>query len=181
MDPLLGEIRLFPFNYAPSGWALCNGQSLAVTGNQALYSLIGNLYGGNNQNFNLPNLNGRAIIHKSAQYPTQGVAGGAEAVTLVAANLPAHTHSILANNSYDLGNPNTNFLSNTNVKTAGATVTTNASIANLYAVNPQANTLTTLLSSSVTSTGGGGAHENRSPFLVLNYCIAISGLYPPRP
>ena len=180
MDPLVGEIRLFPFNYAPSGWALCNGQSLPVSTNQALYALIGNLYGGNAQNFNVPNLNGRAIISTSAQYPVQGTAGGSETVTLTTANLPPHTHSILTNNSYDLGNPNANFLGNPNVKTTGSSAATNASTANFYAVNPQPSTVTNLLPTSVTATGGGGAHENRSPYLVMNYCIALQGIWPPR-
>lgn len=178
MDPLLGEIRLFPFNYAPDGWALCNGQSLPVTGNQALYALLGNMYGGTQQNFNLPNLNGRAIIRTSAQLPTQGASGGSETVTLTTANLPPHTHPVIANNSYELANPNGNFLGNPYIKTPGSAGAPNSSTANMY--NMGTAPLTNLLPASVTDAGAGGAHENRSPYLVLNYCIAVQGIFPPR-
>src|SRR5690349_17732612 len=97
--PYVGEIRVFGGNFAPAGWALCNGQTIAIDQNQALYALIGTTYGGDGQNtFNLPNLQGRCLIHQgtapSGTTYVEGQTGGAETVTLVAGQLPSHTHAL---------------------------------------------------------------------------------------
>lgn len=99
-EPFIGEIRLFGFGFAPQGWATCDGQALNINQNQALYALIGTTYGGSGTTFNLPDLRGRTLLHRSTTDPTylEGKGGGSEAVTLTAASqLPAHTHALAAN------------------------------------------------------------------------------------
>jgi microcystin-dependent protein len=180
MDNYLGEIRIFSYNRIPRGWAPCNGQLLAIAQNQALFALLGVYYGGNGTtNFALPNLNGRTIMGtgtstSGTNYPI-GSAAGTETVTLNNGQLPAHTHLVNTNNSYDVGSPSTNFLANPN--TQGGSPVANKATVNLYTPTP--GTLTPL-APAVTSAGGNQPHENRMPFLVLSYCIALQGVFPSR-
>jgi len=181
MDNFIGEIKLYPYTRIPNGWMPCNGQSLVIQQNAALYALLGLQFGGNNTNFNLPNLNGRAIVGAGINPTTgtayvQGQSGGAEGVTLSTANLPQHTHYINVNTSYDIFPPGTNFLGNPNTPTQTKKNTANA---NLY--NAGTAPMTTLPTNTIASIGGGQAHENRQPYLPLVYCIATTGIFPPRP
>ena len=157
--PFLGEIKMFSFNFAPNGWALCNGQLLPINQNQALFSILGTTYGGNGQtNFALPNLRGRTPIHFGGGH-TLGEASGTERHTLSISELPTHTHSVQANtNAANAGLPTNNFFSAT-----GA-----------YAGSPNA----AMLPSTLTNTGGSQPHENMSPYLVISFCIALQGIFP---
>jgi microcystin-dependent protein len=169
MDPFVGEIRLFSFSFAPKGWSTCDGQSLAIYQNQALYALIGTTYGGSGSNFNLPDLRGRTMLHRSIVPPVyqEGVAGGTETVALTGTSqLPAHTHGLTANS----GAGTTNVPRN-NVPAAVADATKFA-----YAtVKASPATYLPALSST-----GGASHNNMQPSLTLNYCIALSGIFPAR-
>ena len=168
MDPFIGELRLFGFNFAPRGWALCNGQLLAISQNTALFSLLGTMYGGNGQTtFALPDLRGRAPL-AFGQGPgltnrDQGEVGGVEAVTLTAATLAPHGHTVAASSTPTTKNPSGGVPS---VTAAGSSYGT-----------------TTDLSMSPSMIGGGGSgqpHENMPPYLVLNWCIALEGIFPAR-
>lgn len=162
-EPFLSEIRLFSFNFAPKGWALCNGQLLPINQNQALFSLLGTTYGGNGQtNFALPNLQGRVPIHFGGSH-TLGETGGEQNHTLTQAELPPHTHVARASPANaDSPVPGNNLLASAN---------------NLY-TSPL--NLTALLPASVSSAGGSQAHLNMQPFLTLNFCIALQGIFPSR-
>lgn len=171
MDPYLGQIQAFGFNFAPRGWAFCRGQLLPINQNQALFSLLGTMYGGDGRTtFALPDLQGRAIVG-FGQGPglsalNQGAKGGTETVTLQVANLPAHNHQITATDS----DANSDEASN------GARLgTTGVSI---YASGGSASV--TLAPDSTTPTGGSQPFQNRSPFLGTNYCIAVTGIFPSR-
>ena len=167
-EPFLSEIRIFSFNFAPKGWALCNGQLLPINQNQALFSLLGTTYGGNGQtNFALPNLRGRASVHVGSGH-TLGEAAGSSAVTVNIQQLPTHTH-FLSNNmavvsdttNATQGAPAGNNWANTG-KVQWCTSPPNATM------NPQA----------VTNVGGSQPHTNMQPYLVLNFCIALQGIFP---
>lgn len=159
-EPFLSEIRIMSFNFAPKGWALCNGQLLPINQNQALFSLLGTTYGGNGQtNFALPNLQGRLPIHFGAGH-ILGERGGASSQTLSLQEMPGHTHTLTANNSNaTTTEPTNNVFASTPVYHAPT---------NLVSLNPQ----------SVTSVGGSQAHNNMQPYLVLNFCIALQGIFP---
>ena len=167
-EPFLSEIRIFSFNFAPKGWALCNGQLLPINQNQALFSLLGTTYGGNGQtNFALPNLRGRASIHVGSGH-TLGEAAGSTAVTINIQQLATHTHFLTnnmavvdANQNATQGAPGGNNWANTG-KQIWCTSQPNASM------NPQA----------VGNVGGSQAHTNMQPYLVLNFCIALQGIFP---
>lgn len=182
MEGYLGEIRIFPYNRIPHGWMACNGQALARNPNMALFALLAYTYGGENDNFNLPNLNGRVIVgtgigNTGTAYQI-GTAGGKEKEVLTPANLPPHTHPINVCDTYDTVTPNTNFLGNPNV--ASGTATNLANI-NRYKTSSGASSLVPLNSKSVTDTGASAAHENRMPFLTLTYCICTrGGVFPQR-
>ncbi len=162
--PFLGELRLMSFNFPPRGWALCNGQMLAINQNQALFSLLGTTYGGNGQTtFALPDLRGRTGIHRGAGF-AQGQAGGAERHTVSISELPPHTHTPRA-------------------LTTDATTTTGkghylAGAPNGFVPAAEAQQLVALDPASVTDVGGSQPHENRQPHLVLNWCIALQGIFP---
>lgn len=167
-EPFLAEIRIFSFNFAPKGWALCNGQFLPINQNQALFALLGTTYGGNGQTtFALPNLQGRASIHEGSGH-TLGEAAGSSAVTINQQTMPTHTHFlssnmavVSANQNATLGNPGGNNWAN-NGKQIWNTGQPNA------VMNPQA----------VGNVGGSQPHTNMQPFLVLNFCIALQGIFP---
>ena len=167
-EPFLSEIRIFSFNFAPKGWAACNGQFLPINQNQALFSLLGTVYGGNGQTtFALPNLQGRAQVHEGNGH-TLGEAAGSSAVTINIQQLPTHTHPLAnnmavvdANQNATQGAPGGNNWAN-NGKQMWNTGQGNA------VMNAQA----------VGNVGGSQAHTNMQPYLVLNFCIALQGIFP---
>lgn len=161
-QPFMGELRLMSFNFPPKGWALCNGATLSIAQNQALFALLGTTYGGNGQTtFQLPDLRGRVPVHAGNGW-TQGTTAGEDAHVLNVNELPTHTHTLqMSSADADTAVPTGHVLAATN---------------NGYA--PPGQTRTTLTPASVTANGGGQAHENRPPYLTLSWCIAISGIFP---
>jgi microcystin-dependent protein len=161
-EPFLSEIRIMSFNFAPKGWALCNGQFLPINQNQALFSLLGTTFGGDGRvNFALPDQRGRVPIHVGDGH-TLGERGGEQAHTLSISELPTHTHfdnvsSIAVNGN---ANPANRFLGGGNNAYAAPQ--------NLTLLNPQ----------TVTTVGGSQAHLNMQPFLALTFCIALQGIFP---
>jgi microcystin-dependent protein len=164
-EPFLSEIRLMSFNFAPKGWAQCNGQLLPINQNQALFSLLGTTYGGNGQTtFGLPDLRNRVPMH-TGQGHLLGEKGGEFNHTLSQGELPMHTHTAAASSATQNG-----FQVPENRYLGGG--------GNVY--HPVAPQLTGLRSQSVTTVGGSQAHENRQPYLTLNFCIALQGIFPSR-
>lgn len=163
MEPFLGQITVFPFGYAPRGWALCNGQLLPINSNQALFSLLGTQFGGNGTtNFALPNLQSRTPLHFGNGYNI-GQAAGEENHTLVPGEMPAHTHAAVASSSAaDQSSPAGNFWGSQGQS--------------IYASSPNA----TMNPATIANFGGNGPHPNMAPFLTLNFCIAIEGIFPSR-
>lgn len=163
--PFLAEVKIISWNFAPQGWAFCNGQLLPINQNQALFSIMGTSYGGNGQTtFALPDLRGRAALHRGSQNSTPGTKGGQEFHTLTQSEMPAHNHIAQASNTDgDIQVPTGNVLA--------------ASAAKMYTA---ANNLTTLSPASITNVGQSQPHENRQPFLVLNFIIALIGIFPSR-
>lgn len=162
-DPFLSEIRIFSFGFPPKGWALCNGQLLPINQNQALFSLLGTTYGGDGRvNFGLPNLQGNAPIHMGAGH-TLGERGGEQAHTLSISELPTHIHTAMATSANGSVIIPTN-----NLLASGTPQIYHAPDANLAALNP----------GTLASVGGSQAHLNMQPFLVLNFCIALQGIFP---
>ncbi len=163
-DPFIGEIRIVSFKFAPQGWAACDGQILQVIQNQALFALIGNTYGGNGQtNFALPDFRGRVPIHFGAGFSLGGHAGE-EAHQLSVDEVPAHTHTVSANDT----EPNAPYPAND----AWAAVT------GAYAAAPDNSTI--MHPTALGTMGGSQAHPNCQPSLVLNFIIALWGLFPSR-
>ncbi|RIX50713.1 phage tail protein [Paenibacillus nanensis] len=162
-EPFIGEIRLFANNYAPRGWMFCEGQILQINTNQALYSILGNVYGGNGvTTFALPDYRGRVPIHVSPTIPL-GTSQGEAAHTLTVNEIPQHTHQVSgSSNPASAPSPQTNVWS---------------VIDNAY--DPAA-TLENMSSSAIGIAGGGQAHNNMQPYLVLNYAIAVQGIFPSR-
>lgn len=164
-EQYLGEIRMVPFNFAPKGWALCDGQNLPINQNQALYSLLGNRYGGNGTtNFNLPDLRGRMPLHMGGSF-SNGQAGGEEAHALTSAELPQHQHTMQATSALtSVANP-----ANTLLGMRGR------SGRDIFAAPGN---LTSLHPSSVSQAGASQPHTNMQPFLGLNFVIALVGIFP---
>ena len=162
-QPFLAEIKIISWNFPPKGWAFCSGQLLPINQNQALFSLLGTMYGGNGQTtFALPDLRGRAPMHLGGAF-TQGESGGEEVHTVTSAEMPAHNHAVTATTAPGTVNvPTGNFLANSNVSP--------------YRTDSN----TALNRSMVSNTGGSQPHENRHPFLVLNFIIALQGIFPSR-
>ncbi len=168
-EPFMSEIRIMSFNYAPRGWAMCNGQLLPINQNQALFSLMGTMYGGNGQtNFALPDLRGRVPIHMGQGF-TEGQAGGEQAHTVTMNEMPTHVHDFSANTCVQsatanatAGIPTSNYWAN-----SGRAAYSTGGVS-LGAMSPQA----------VTNVGGSQAHTNMQPYLVLNFCIALTGIFP---
>lgn len=171
-NPFLAEIRIFPFNFAPKGWAFCDGQILPLSQNTALFALLGTTYGGNGtSNFALPNLQGSAPMFYG-QGPGLtlydiGESGGSPTVTLLQSEMPQHPHSLMASaHPADLDTPGpSNALGHTTP-------------AQIYATPPQ--TPTQLSNQTIAPAGSGLPHNNMMPFLALNFCIALQGVFPPR-
>ena len=182
----VSEIRPFAFGITPQGWLPCNGQTLNIMQNQALYSLIGIKYGGDGQTtFKLPNLNGSTLVATSmvsaapsgTVYPYASI-GGAEKVTITAATMPPHSHQFNTVPNYEVATPNTNFLGNPNTPVNPNQTNKNAASSSLYVNALGAST--SFPANAITNAGGGQPHENRQPYLPINYCIAVTGYYPPR-
>jgi microcystin-dependent protein len=173
-DPFVAEIRMFPFNFAPKGWAFCNGQLLPISQNTALFSLLGTAYGGDGKsNFALPNLQGSLPVH-AGQGPglslyDLGQAGGSESVTLLQTEMPGHPHGMVASNlPSDQAAPNP-------LRSIARSI--NASI--FVAGSPQP-ALVQMGAVAISPTGGSQPHNNMMPYLTVNFCIALQGVYPPR-
>jgi microcystin-dependent protein len=171
-DPFVAEIRIFPFNFAPKGWAWCDGQLLPLSQNTALFSLLGTTYGGNGKsNFALPDMQGNAPMHPG-QGPglslhDLGETGGSETVTLLESEMPAHAHFMRGStDDADLPAPTpTRSLGRTNPFLYQNTV--NANLVNLADV-------------AIAPAGGDQPHNNMQPYLTFYFCIALQGVFPPR-
>lgn len=172
-DPFLGEIKMVGFNYAPYGWAFCNGQLLAIVQNTALYSLLGITYGGDGKtNFALPNLQGRIPLHFGAgpglTSRTQGQTGGCPTVTLTSMQMPVHSHIPTGTSGNEAVSPENNTWG---AFPAGRTPTP------AYQSNPPN---VTMNAGALDSAGSGGPHNNMQPYLAVNFIIAMAGIYPVR-
>lgn len=173
-DPFVAEIRIFPFNFAPKGWAFCNGQLLPLSQNTALFSLLGTTYGGNGKNnFALPNLQGALAMHPG-QGPglslhDLGETSGTETVSLLNSEIPIHTHSLMASNEIgeDRKPAGEAFARSTGGPLYGPVPTTPAA--------PVA-----MAFEALAITGSSQPHNNMMPYIVLNFCIALQGVFPPR-
>jgi microcystin-dependent protein len=165
--PFLGQLQLFAFGYAPKGWAMCAGQTLAINQNQALFSLLGITFGGDGRTtFQLPDLRGRAAIAFSSAY-VMGQSGGQETHTLTIAEVPSHVHTFSGtSNAASVSTAAGNVLA----KTAGSLTVYSAAAPTQTSLNP----------ASVTSVGSSQAHENRAPYLAMTWCIALQGIFPSR-
>lgn len=168
-EPFLGEIRIISFSYAPQGWAFCNGQLLPINQNQALFALMGTTYGGNGQtNFALPNLQGRTPIHLGSGF-FQGQISGEANHTLTISEIPTHTHQLNAaapmNSGSNVNNPTGNYLSN-------------SAPAEIYRSNASNPPIISPIASTISNVGGSQPHVNTQPYLVLNFIVALQGIFP---
>jgi microcystin-dependent protein len=169
-DPFVGEIRTFGFNFPPTGWAQCNGQLLPISQNTALFALLGTYYGGDGRStFALPNLQGASPMNQG-QGPGSsdrviGETGGAEYFTLIQSEMPAHTHLVSGSGRPATENDANNFY-------------WGAAVANMY--SPTANPPQQMAFETLVPAGGNMPHNNMQPYLVLNFCIALQGVFPPR-
>jgi len=173
VDPFVAEIRIFPFNFAPKGWAFCDGQILPLSQNTALFSLLGTTYGGDGKsNFALPDMQGNAPMHPG-QGPglslhDLGETGGSETVSLLESEIPSHSH----------GQFGTNEDGTQGTLTSGVTLATSVG-GQLYQTNTSAN-LVSMNDNALAPAGGDQPHNNMQPYLTLNFCIALQGVFPPR-
>jgi microcystin-dependent protein len=172
-NPFVAEIRIFPFNFAPSGWAFCNGQLLSISQNTALFSLLGTTYGGDGKStFGLPNMQGMAPV-QPGQGPglslyDLGQTGGSDTITLLQSEMPMHNHTPQAfagQATAQVPSPNVGLARARGFDPYSTTTTTN---------------LTALSDLSIIPEGGGQPHNNLMPYLTLNFCIALQGVFPPR-
>ena len=173
-DPFVAEIRIFPFNFAPKGWAWCDGQLLPLSQNTALFSLLGTTYGGNGKsNFALPDLQGRAPMHPG-QGPglslhDLGETGGSETVSLLESEIPSHSHAMSVSSQLATENQNNN-----------------GGVGQLFAMGDgmnlygPANSFTSMAGQALAPAGGDQPHNNMQPYLTFFFCIALQGVFPPR-
>ncbi|OCX53138.1 hypothetical protein BEL04_02145 [Mucilaginibacter sp. PPCGB 2223] len=186
-DQFLGEIRPFANNFAPRGWLQCNGQILPISRYTALFSLLGTMYGGNGSTtFGIPNIGG-TTLYNAGQGPglqdyVQGENGGADAITIITSDMPAHNHTFTADNApvaIERG-------SETNAPAANVSFLANGFAKSTSVGNGAVNTFvttapnTTMAPNMISPAGGGQAHENRAPFLTISYYIALEGVFPAR-
>ncbi|MBV8976293.1 MAG: phage tail protein [Alphaproteobacteria bacterium] len=171
--PFLAQIEIFSFNFAPKGWALCNGQLLPINQNQALFSLLGTTFGGDGRvNFALPDLRSRVPIGMGAGF-TLGERGGEEAHTVIISEMPAHTHQFAGNTG---DGTTATPASNTNLAKAVASANPGGTFTmQLYS---NANGNQTMAPGTITNTGGSQPHSNLMPYLCLSMCIALQGIFP---
>lgn len=180
-DAAIGEIRMFAGNYAPENWALCNGGTLPINGNEALYSLIGTVYGGDGRTtFGLPDLRGRIPVNQgtSAQGSTYalGQAGGLEMVSLTTANLPSHTHNFMVSTADGtVVSPSQNYLAAPVVQ---PTITTNNKSLVFYQPDTPSEVKAALKATAIGNAGYSQPHENRMPYISINYIICLVGIFP---
>lgn len=175
-DPFVAEIRIFPFNFAPKGWAFCDGQLLPISQNTALFSLLGTTYGGDGKStFALPDLQGRAPMQpgqgQGLSLHDLGEESGSETVTLLTSEMPAHAHNVGRATDQPANSPTPV----ANVWALGGSV---RAVVNLY--NPGAPTAA-MKSDIIQVTGSSFPHNNMQPYLTLNFCIALQGVFPQRP
>jgi microcystin-dependent protein len=173
-DPFVAEIRIFGFNFAPTGWAQCNGQLLPISQNTALFSLLGTMYGGDGKStFALPDLEGSGPVGVGqgpglSQY-FEGQSGGSEFITLLQSEMPVHTHNTMAATVFDAD------------QNAPSPQVTFGKSFNGLAYSPSGNGQSIQMNFQTASVAGGSLpHNNMMPYLVLNYCIAMQGVFPPR-
>ncbi len=171
-DPFVAEIRIFPFNFAPRGWAFCDGQLLPLSQNTALFSLLGTTYGGNGKStFALPNLEGSAAMHpgqgQGLSLYDLGQQGGSESITLLDSEMPLHTHTLTC-----APDP-----ANAQIPTATVCLT-RSSGGNAYSTTTSG--LTQMAPQAIAPAGGSLPHNNKQPYLTLSFCIALQGVFPPR-
>jgi len=173
-DPFVGEIRIFGFNFPPHGWAFCDGQLMPISQNTALFSLLGTYYGGDGRStFALPNLQGQAAL-QPGQGPglslrDVGESGGESAVTLLTSEIPAHSHTAQGSTLGDQTSPQGNFWGTAHV---------GRQTDNRYAASKGSGALMNI--QALALAGGGLPHNNMHPYLALNFCIALQGVFPPR-
>lgn len=167
MDPYIGELRIFPYGFVPKGWAACDGTILNIQGNQALFALLGTIYGGNGTtNFALPDLRGRVPMHVNDTY-LEGKPGGANGTALTLQSVPPHVHTLVATTSAaDQAMPGGHLLSTVPAATP------------MYA--PPAMPLSPMAVPAIGNTGSATPVSNMQPYLGLDICIALIGIYPPR-
>ncbi len=170
-EPFIGQIMMVGFNFAPRGWANCDGQLLPISQNTALYSLLGTTYGGDGVNtFALPDLRGRVPVHMGTGLGLTtrkiGQRSGQEAVVLSAAHMPSHTHSLQAQNDA------------ASVDTPGGNYLAQRGRPDIY--DSDSDKLVQMGASAIEATGGSQGHDNMQPYLVLNFVIALIGLFPSR-
>jgi microcystin-dependent protein len=170
VDPFVAEIRIYPFNFPPKGWAFCDGQILPISQNTALFSLVGTYYGGDGKsNFALPNMQGNAPMFwgqgPGLSLHDLGETGGSETVSLLESEIPSHSHALMASARFGISRgPTGQYLAR-------------GSAVDMYQT-PGA--LTSLSDNAVTPAGGDQPHNNMQPYLTLNFCIALQGVFPPR-
>ncbi len=173
MDPFVAEIRIFPFNFAPKGWAWCDGQLMPLSQNTALFSLLGTTYGGDGKsNFALPDLQGRAPMHPG-QGPglslrDPGETGGSETVSLLESEIPSHSHALMA--STQPGEDPAPGPSEALARSVGVSLYQTVTNTNIVQLSPNA----------LAPAGGDQPHNNMMPYLTFYFCIALQGVYPPR-
>jgi microcystin-dependent protein len=174
VDPFIAEIRIFPFNFAPVGWAMCNGQILPISQNTALFSLIGTYYGGNGtSNFALPNFQGVAPMHAGQgaglSQRVLGETGGEQTVTPQSSQLPSHNHAALGDAADGTPSPTPGGMAWGGALKGGKS---------LYAPSGTSNVAMSV--NAIGMTGSNQPHNNLCPYLTLNFCIALNGVFPPR-
>jgi len=180
-EPFLGEIKIISWNFPPKGWAFCNGQFLPINQNQALFSLLGTTYGGNGQTtFALPDLRARVPVG-FGNAVQQGERGGETAHTLIISEMPAHSH-LLMTDATTAGSSNTNTPGPSDgSKVLGQSAGTGGTPPAPFGVNMYSTANPSVgLAPSISPTGGSQPHENEQPYLVLNFCIALQGIFPSR-
>ncbi|HET6230561.1 MAG TPA: tail fiber protein [Longimicrobiaceae bacterium] len=173
-DQFVAEIRIFPFNFPPTGWAFCDGQLMPISQNTALFSLLGTVYGGDGKStFALPDLQGSAPMQpgqgQGLSLRDLGEMSGVESITLLVSEIPLHTHTLRADtfDPSDLGAPAPNRVL--------------AQSSGVFAYQPSTAALTPMAFQALPPAGGGLPHNNMQPYLTLNFCIALQGIFPQRP